>query len=107
MKPAVGFTLPSAGLSPAPCVRKNAEREMSRTTFRARAPFAGFGLLLQLFRAHTRSVSDHSQFPIISESEVCDGVYFFCLARLPIPESETDCCEPVALSKIIRVPVSS
>src|SRR5258708_14063438 len=33
VKPAVGFTLPSAGVTPAPSVKEN--REMSRTTFRS------------------------------------------------------------------------
>jgi hypothetical protein len=32
--------------------------------------------------------------------------YFF-FAALPIPDNQTDCGEPVALSKIIRLPVSA
>jgi hypothetical protein len=32
--------------------------------------------------------------------------YFFSFAAFPVPESGTDCGEPVALSKIIRLPVS-
>src|SRR5258708_30296296 len=33
VKPTVGFTLPWAGVTPGTLVRKNAKREMSRTTF--------------------------------------------------------------------------
>ena len=36
MKPAVGFTLPSAGVTPAPSEKvKSEKREMLRTTFRS------------------------------------------------------------------------
>src|SRR5271170_5450378 len=36
----------------------------------------------------------------------CPPCYFF-FAALPIPDNETDCGEPVALSTIIRMPVSA
>jgi hypothetical protein len=39
MKPAVGFTLPSAGVTPAPGEgKKKAKREMARTPFRSQVP---------------------------------------------------------------------
>ena len=37
VKPAVGFTLPSAGVTPAP----SEKREMLRTTFRSQVPWEG------------------------------------------------------------------
>src|SRR5208337_2928163 len=40
-EPAVGSTPPWAGMTPAPGERKNAKREMSRTTFRSQVPLRG------------------------------------------------------------------
>ena len=50
VKPAVGFTLPSAGLTPAP---SGGNREMSRTTFRSEVLWGEGGVWNYLARYFT------------------------------------------------------